>query len=143
MPLVMHINLKLNFKIRINFFTSRQFFSIYYIPTHLLLTQPLLFGHPESLLHPTTQVKLSQTSPLRQSSSRRHKGLHTPVNRSHRSLFKHPVSEEQTGLHAFSIQVVPGWQALFSVQGSNGALTQATLAVGFGTKPVPHEQLAR
>lgn len=112
------------------------------LPTHLLFWQPLLLGHPESLLHPITQTKLSHTSPFKQSSSRRQSGLQTPVTISQRSLLKHPISEEHTGRQAFSMQVVPGEQPLFSVQGSAGVRTQATLAVGLGTKPIPHEQLA-
>ena len=105
--------------------------------------QALSVGQPASLLHPVTQTRPSQTSPLRQSSSLRHNGLHTPDDRSHLSLPKQPISDEQTGLQISSRHVDPAGQSLFSVQGGAGVRTQATLAVGLGTKPLRHEQLAR
>lgn len=133
--------------------------------------QALLYGQPLWLLHPITQTKPSQTSPLRQSSSLRHSGLHTPVTTSHLSLLKQPSLEEQTGWHAASWQTSPIGQSRFSRQGWAGVLTQATvnkwnhninkwnahiennvieltffyllLAVGFGTKPCEQEQLGR
>lgn len=84
---------------------------------HLLLMQALSTGQPESLLHPVTHTSPSQTSPLRQSSSLRHSGLHTPDVRSQRSLPKQPISDEQTGLHASSKHVDPDGHSLFSVHG--------------------------
>lgn len=110
---------------------------------HLLLMHALSTGQPESLRQPVTQTSPSQTSPLRQSSSLRHSGLQTPDVRSQRSLPKHPISEEQMGRHASSRHVDPAGHSLFSVHGWPGTRTQATLAVGFGTKPLRHEQLAR
>lgn len=110
---------------------------------HLLLMHALSAGQPESLRHPVTQTSPSQTSPLRQSSSLRHSGLQTPDVRSQRSLPKQPISDEHTGLHASSKHVDPDGHSLFSKHGLPGTRTQATLAVGFGTKPFRHEQLAR
>jgi hypothetical protein len=112
-------------------------------PMHLLLIHALSTGQPESLRHPVTHTRPSQTSPLRQSSSLRHNGLHTPDVRSQRSLRRQPMSDEQTGLHASSKHVDPVGHSLFSVHGWPGTRTQATLAVGLGTKPLRHEQVAR
>lgn len=93
---------------------------------HLLLTQALSSGQLWSLRQPTAHMKLSQTSPLRQSLSLRHRGLQTPLTRSHCSLPRQPELDEQTGRQTASWHVALLSQSRFSVHGGAGALTHAT-----------------
>lgn len=113
-----------------------------FLPLHLLFRQDLSDGQSLSLLQPTLHIKPLQISPLRQSSSLRHSGLHTETDISHFSFPWQVASEVHTGWHESSLHVYPAGHSRFSLHGSAGVLTHATLAVGFGTNPTRQEHTA-
>lgn len=99
-------------------------------------------GQSVSLLQPTLHTNPLQISPLRQSSSFRHNGLHTDTDKSHFSFPWQLASDEHTGWQESSLHEYPAGHSRFSLHGSAGVRTHAILAVGFGTNPTRQEHMA-
>lgn len=95
-----------------------------------------------SARQPEIHINPSQISPLLQSSSRLQSDLQMP-ELSHLSLLKQFALDEQTGVQTPAMQAAPTAQSRFEWHIGPGVLRHATLAVGFGIKPVGQEHVAR